>query len=30
MKLVLNEHVAEQLRAAEDEDDDVPPQAAIG
>ena len=30
MKLVLNEHVAEQLRAAEDEDDDVPPQSAVG
>ena len=30
MKLVLNEHVAEQLRAAEDEDDDTPPQTAVG
>ena len=30
MKLVLNEHVAEQLRAAKDEDDDAPPQTAVG
>ena len=30
MKLVLNEHVAEQLRAARSEDDDTPPQTAVG
>ena len=31
MKLVLNEHVAEQRRAAEDaDDDDGPPKAATG
>lgn len=30
MKRVLNEHVAEQRRAAGDADDDAPPQAAVG
>ena len=30
MKLVLNEYVAEQQRAAEDADDDGPPQTAVG
>ena len=31
MKRVLNEHVAEQRRTVEDaDDDDVPPQAAVG
>ena len=31
MKRVLNEHVAEQRRAVEDaDDDDAPPQAAVG
>ena len=30
MKLVLNEYVAEQQRAAEDADDDAPSQAAVG
>ena len=30
MKRVLKEYVAEQQRAVEDPDDDVPPQAAVG
>ena len=30
MKLVLNEYVAEQQRAAEDADDEAPPRAAVG